>query len=269
MLFLKPGEKLEVDATDSRIVRQMRSGDLVETTAPLGTTAIHDLGGGAPARSATPRRSTRRHRRSRHRRAEGELSRDRQHRHPDVAAPPAVVPLVRVHAGRPLARAAAAAPAADRHAEGRHRRRGTIYPINDPQETDALFGVGSPLALMCRKASRRAASSARARSSSPSASPSPAAARAHADVTVTGPATASGNVVIRIAGRTLTIGVASGDAQNTIAAAINAAIGAQKTLLPVTAGVAANVVTCTHVAKGVGGNDVVYEVVSTPPASPS
>lgn len=50
MLFLKPGEKLEVDATDSRIVRQMRSGDLVETTAPLGTSAIHEIeGGGAPA----------------------------------------------------------------------------------------------------------------------------------------------------------------------------------------------------------------------------
>src|SRR4051812_23946302 len=29
---------------------------------------------------------------------------------------------------------------------------GTIYQVNDPQETDALFGVGTQLAMMCRKA---------------------------------------------------------------------------------------------------------------------
>jgi phage tail sheath gpL-like len=57
--------------------------------------------------------------------------------------------------------------------------------------------------------------------------------------TFTGPATASGTAVFKIAGRVINVGVASGDSANTVAAALNAAIGALKVFLPVTAGVAA------------------------------
>jgi phage tail sheath gpL-like len=142
---------------------------------------------------------------------------------------------------------------------------GTIYQINDAQETDALFGVGTPLALMCRMAFATGALLGQGPQLYACGVAEPGSGAAHTQTfTVTGTATASGNVVIRIAGRTLTIGVAVGDVQNTIASAINAAIGAQKINLPVTSSVAANVVTATHTVKGIGGQDVIYEVVSTP-----
>jgi phage tail sheath gpL-like len=141
----------------------------------------------------------------------------------------------------------------------------TIYQINDHVETDALFGVGSPLALMCRKAFETCAFLGKGPFlfACPVAEPGAGVQRANT-LTVTGPATASGNVVLRIAGRTLQIGVASGDSANTIASAINTAINALKNFLPVTSAVVTNVVTATHVAKGVNGNDTVFESVSSP-----
>jgi phage tail sheath gpL-like len=142
---------------------------------------------------------------------------------------------------------------------------GTLYQINDPVETDGLFGVGSQLALMCRQAFMTSGLLGQGPQLSAIGVAEPAGGAQHTQTfTVTGPATASGNVVIRIAGRTLTIGVASGDSASTIAAAINAAIGALATTLPVTSVVLAGVVTCTHVVKGVGGNDVLYEVTKVP-----
>lgn len=82
-----------------------------------------------------------------------------------------------------------------------------------------------------------------------------AGVQASGTFTITGPATAAGTIVLYIAGRRITVGVASGDAQNTIAANINAAINAE-TSLPVTSGVSTNVVTCTSRHKGECGNDV-------------
>lgn len=91
-----------------------------------------------------------------------------------------------------------------------------------------------------------------------------AGAAAVQTMTITGPATEAGNIVFRIAGRTITVGVSNADAQNTIATAIDNAVDAVKHLVPVTSGAAANVVSFTNTTKGVNGNDVVYEVISKP-----
>lgn len=84
------------------------------------------------------------------------------------------------------------------------------------------------------------------------------AVKATKTLTVTGPATASGTLYLYIAGRRITVGVASGDAQNAIASAINAAIAASEFAqeLPVTSGVATNVVTLTARNGGTQGNGI-------------
>ena len=80
---------------------------------------------------------------------------------------------------------------------------------------------------------------------------------------ITGPATASGDVVFRIAGRTMRTAVASGDTAATVGAAMIVSIGRLAGLLPVTAAGAATV-TLTARSKGTWGNDVAMEVVSKP-----
>lgn len=77
-------------------------------------------------------------------------------------------------------------------------------------------------------------------------------------LTVTGPATAAGSVFLYVAGRRIVTGVLSGDAANTIAAGINAAIAASEFApqLPVTAGVSGAVVTLTARNKGTQGNSL-------------
>lgn len=141
----------------------------------------------------------------------------------------------------------------------------TIYQINDPVETDALFGIGSQAALMCRKAFETEALLGQGPQLFGAGLAEPGAGTARVGTfTITGPATAAGNLVIRIAGRTFTIGVAIGDTATTIASAISSAINAAKQFLPVTASSAVGVVTVTNVQKGLGGNDVVFEAVSQP-----
>ncbi len=130
-------------------------------------------------------------------------------------------------------------------------------------------GQGSELALMIAKAFEQGnLNGSSGRGGMPELwicpQAAPAGNAAAQTLTVTGPATASGTGHVRIAGRDVFFGVTSGDAQNTIAAALEAAIDALVRELPVTAGVAANVVTCTHVTAGTNGNDVAYEVVSVP-----
>jgi phage tail sheath gpL-like len=79
--------------------------------------------------------------------------------------------------------------------------------------------------------------------------------------TVSGTATASGEVILGIAGRTIRAPVANGDSDATVAAAIDSAIQEQEVDLPVTTGVVAAVVTITHLTTGVNGNDVVAETL--------
>jgi phage tail sheath gpL-like len=82
-----------------------------------------------------------------------------------------------------------------------------------------------------------------------------AGAQAVGTITVTGPATANGTLSIYIAGTKVEVAIVSGDAQNTIASAINTAINANGDL-PVTSSVATNVVTITARHKGEIGNDI-------------
>lgn len=143
----------------------------------------------------------------------------------------------------------------------------TIYLVSDPQETDGLFGIGSQLALMCRKAFETSGFLGQGPfiHAVGVAEPGGGAQRTQT-WTFTGPATASGTVSIRIGGRTITIGVVSGDTATVMATALSAAINAMKTTLPVTAAPAVGVVTTTHVSKGVGGNDPGFEVLNPLPA---
>lgn len=144
-----------------------------------------------------------------------------------------------------------------------------IYPIADAQESATLFGSGQQLDLMLRKAFDQCAAYGQGPQIFGCGLAEPAGAARTATITVTGTATTSGTVVVRIAGRTYTIGVATGDTPTAIAAALNTAINADRANLPLTSAAAVGVVTTTHNAIGVGGNDVVVEVmpVSTAPGS--
>lgn len=75
-------------------------------------------------------------------------------------------------------------------------------------------------------------------------------------ITVTGTASGDGVIYLLIAGKPVQIPVKSGDAQNAIASAINAAVQASRhySRLPYTTGVATNVVTATAVNKGTVAN---------------
>lgn len=140
-----------------------------------------------------------------------------------------------------------------------------INLVESEGQADTLFGIGSELALMCRASF----AAARLYGSSPAIY-----ALAIADVvgaaqtrtfTVTGTATATGDLVLMVAGRIIRVGINSGDVQNTVAAAINAAFNAANatgnTALPATSGVATNVATLTARHHGVNGVDMRVSVV--------
>jgi phage tail sheath gpL-like len=74
-------------------------------------------------------------------------------------------------------------------------------------------------------------------------------------ITVAGAATAAGTVALYIAGTRIPVAVASGDAANAIATAIDAAITATAGL-PVTSAAVPPVVTCTAKNKGLTGNQI-------------
>jgi phage tail sheath gpL-like len=82
-----------------------------------------------------------------------------------------------------------------------------------------------------------------------------AGAQATGTITITGPATGPGILDLYIGSRRVEIAIASGDAQNAIAAALNTALG-NEAALPVTNAVNANVVTLTYRHKGAVGNQV-------------
>lgn len=142
----------------------------------------------------------------------------------------------------------------------------TPVQIFDEDDADTKCGQGSFAALLARMALTQAKLGGQGSPEiwvAPIAEPGAGTAALNT-ITVTVTTAQAGNVVLRIAGRTITVGVSAGDAQNTIATAIKNALDAMKSQLPVTAGVAANVVTTTNVTKGVNGSDVVVERISTP-----
>ena len=145
-------------------------------------------------------------------------------------------------------------------------------PVQVLSEADGVTkaGQGSELALMVAKAFEQGALNASTNRGGqpevwicPIAAPGASVAAAQT-LTVTVTTALAGTLVVRIAGRTINVGVAAGDSQNTIATALKNAIAALIRELPVTATVLTNVVTCTHVTTGTNGNDVAYEVVSAP-----
>jgi phage tail sheath gpL-like len=74
-------------------------------------------------------------------------------------------------------------------------------------------------------------------------------------MTFTGTATANGTINLYIAGEKVPVGITNGDVQNTIATKVNTAIALYPDL-PITAGVATNVVTLTAKNLGTFGNEI-------------
>jgi len=140
----------------------------------------------------------------------------------------------------------------------------TIYSVSEESQADSLFGVGSELALMCRWALKGFRAYGKSANLYAIGIADPAGTAKTETLTVTVTTATAGDVVLEIAGRTIRAGVSAGDANSDIAEAIESAIDEKVAELPVTAGVASNVVTCTAVHTGVVGNDVTYRVVSQP-----
>lgn len=140
----------------------------------------------------------------------------------------------------------------------------TPVQVFNEREADLLFGKSSEMAMLVRVtlATMRALGSFAQIWCIPIAEPAGVAATR--TFTITGTATEAGDLVVRICGRTVRAPVKSGDTQNTIAASLKAAIDVVLGDLPVTAGVATNVVTLTYRHLGVNGNDLVIEAVSAP-----
>ncbi|MCW2480486.1 phage tail sheath subtilisin-like domain-containing protein [Candidatus Symbiopectobacterium sp. NZEC135] len=89
-----------------------------------------------------------------------------------------------------------------------------------------------------------------------------AATAASGKITVTGTATASGALSLWVGTVRVDVAISANDAAATVATALNTAI-AQKTALPVTAAVAAGVITLTAKNKGAAGNDIKLRAAST------
>lgn len=124
-------------------------------------------------------------------------------------------------------------------------------------ESDALYLPGSELALMARAAIKAAAKYG----TSPEIWAQPVAdpgggVKATKTFTFTGPATATGDMQIDVAGRPIIFGVLTGDIATVIAAKYKKALDALAFDLPAVASIASAVVTTTAVNAGVNGNDI-------------
>ena len=137
--------------------------------------------------------------------------------------------------------------------------------VYSDEEADTYFGIGSELALMCRwaiKAAKRFGLATVQLLAVPIAAAAGTARQF--TFTITGPATAGGDLVVKIAGRTIRVGVDAGDSATTIATALDSAIDALKAELPVTSSSSSDVVTCLANQAAANGNDISFEAVSQP-----
>jgi phage tail sheath gpL-like len=137
---------------------------------------------------------------------------------------------------------------------------GQVYEVVDATQTDGLFGVTSELALMCRMAFATSAFLSKGPRVYAVSVAAPGGVANVRTFTVTGTATADGNAILKIAGRTFSVGIRNGDVQNTTATAISNEFKARQETLPFTISVATNVVTLTFPTTGVNGNDPVISV---------
>lgn len=135
------------------------------------------------------------------------------------------------------------------------------------RDGDTYGGAGSEAALMVRAAFK----AAQKYGASPEiwlctvADAGGSAAQVYT-LTCTGTATASGDIVFRIAGRTLRAGIANGDNATKAGDAIAAAIAAAAAILPVTSANVTGTVTLTAVNKGLNSADIRTPIVDLAPA---
>lgn len=133
--------------------------------------------------------------------------------------------------------------------------------VTDEAQGDLLFGAGSELALMVRKAFETGKRIGIMPVLFGAGLADPAGTAALFTMTVTGgPAAEAADIVFRIAGRTIRAGVSADDTDTEIAEAIVAAIDEVEGLLPVTAANVLGVVTLTARQTGVNGNDIAVTV---------
>ncbi|MFH0901894.1 MAG: hypothetical protein V2A73_14790 [Pseudomonadota bacterium] len=130
-----------------------------------------------------------------------------------------------------------------------------------------IWGVGSEIDLMVKSAFKAATKYGKSPEIWACAEDDAGASVAATyTLTVTGTATASGDVTIRIAGRTIRAGVTTDDSAIVAATALKSAIDAMAADLPVAATRTDGVVTCTAINKGVNGNDIRTPTVVDSPA---
>jgi phage tail sheath gpL-like len=141
----------------------------------------------------------------------------------------------------------------------------TVYTLSDADTSDTLFLNGTPLALMSREAFAVGAYIGFGPQlyAVPVAELGGSTARTFT-FTIGGTATASDNLIVRIAGRTLSVSVNVGDLNTAVATGLNGQINAFPKFLPVTSGVAGGVVTGTATTKGKWGNDIAFSVENVP-----
>jgi phage tail sheath gpL-like len=137
---------------------------------------------------------------------------------------------------------------------------GQVYDADDAAVTDALCGANSEAAMMCRQAFLTGRVLERGPRVRLTLLAEPAGVARIQTITFVGSATVDGNKIIRVAGREFSIGVQSGQGQNTIAASCADQLQRRAEELPVVVTVATNVVTLTHPHTGVNGQDDVVEV---------
>lgn len=142
---------------------------------------------------------------------------------------------------------------------------GTVYEINSIDQADLLFVKGSEVALMVRQAAdTQVVTENGPRILAVGAVEPAAGAKATFTLTITGPATESGNLVLKAMGRRFKIGVAKDDIANDIAQAVVDMFTAHAAELPFTVARVNGVVTATYNHKGTNGNDLVFELESKP-----
>lgn len=140
----------------------------------------------------------------------------------------------------------------------------TLKQVFTEGEADTYFEVGSELALMVRWAIKGHIDYGNASEIWAIGMDESTGVAAVTTLTFVGVATETAIAHIRIAGRDIKVGVANGAVIGTIASDIDDAIDEMIKELPITSGAVAGVVTCTHNAKGVNGNDVEYDNISMP-----
>lgn len=147
-------------------------------------------------------------------------------------------------------------------------------PANQPvqvfssADADVRFGQSSPAALMARAAF----AAGRDRGASPEiwvvGMPEPASEQSTAAayrLAITGAVGASGTIRLRIAGRTIKLGVARNTALAEVSTALDTAIDSAAADLPVAALAAGTDVLLTSRVRGENGNGLVIDILETPP----